>query len=294
MIKSMTGYGRAEISDGKRNISCEIRSVNHRYCDIAVRSARRYAFAEEAVRRAIKETVSRGKLDVSVSVESVGEADLAITLNLPVARQYCDKLKELAETFGLSGDISPELLASMPDVLNADPDIENEEELTASIVRAVRGAAASLDAMRRAEGRELGEDLLARGTRIRGLIAEIEERACEVPGIYAEKLRARIKELIGGSVELPEERIAAEAAIFADKCSIQEELTRLSSHMDQMEKIVLSGDGPAGKRLDFLVQEMNREANTIGSKANDLSITECMLEIKNEVENIREQVQNVE
>ncbi|MBQ1395666.1 MAG: YicC family protein [Eubacterium sp.] len=294
MIKSMTGFGRAEVSDGKRNIVVEIRSVNHRYCDITVKTARRYAFAEEKIKAAIKETVKRGKLDVSVMVENLTEADVNIKLNTLVAKQYYDNLKKLQQEFGVAGDITLEFLASQPDVLRAVPDVDDEKELTEAILAPVRLAAEKLDEMRILEGGKLAEDLLSSGETIKAYVAEIEERSALVPNLYKEKLQARIKELIGDSVEIPEERILTEAAIFADKCAIAEEITRLKSHMDHMKAIIDEEGQPDGKRLDFLVQEMNREANTIGSKANDLTITELMLKIKAEVEKIREQVQNVE
>lgn len=294
MIKSMTGFGRAEASDGKRNIVVEMRSVNHRYCDITVKMPRRYAFAEESIKTEVKRIIKRGKLDVSVMVENTTDSDINIRLNTPVAGQYYDNLRRLQKEFDVSGDISLEYLASMPDVLKPIPDVEDESDITRAILGPVRLAAQKLDEMRITEGEKLAEDLLSRGSVIQGFIGEISACADDVPKAYAEKLRLRIKELVGDSAELPEERIAIEAAIFADKCSIAEELTRLSSHMEQMKAIIAEDGQPDGKRLDFLVQEMNREANTIGSKANDLHITEIMLRIKAEVEKIREQVQNIE
>lgn len=294
MIKSMTGFGRAEASGSKRNIVVEMRSVNHRYCDITVKMPRRYAFAEESIKTEVKRIIKRGKLDVSVMVENTTDSDINIRLNTPVAGQYYDNLRRLQKEFDVSGDISLEYLASMPDVLKPIPDVEDESEITRAILGPVRLAAQKLDEMRITEGEKLAEDLLSRGSVIQGFIGEISACADDVPKAYAEKLRVRIKELVGDSAELPEERIAIEAAIFADKCSIAEELTRLSSHMEQMKAIIAEDGQPDGKRLDFLVQEMNREANTIGSKANDLHITEIMLRIKAEVEKIREQVQNIE
>lgn len=294
MIKSMTGFGRAEANDGKRNIVVEMRSVNHRYCDITVKMPRRYAFAEESIKTEVKRIIKRGKLDVSVMVENTTDSDINIRLNTPVAGQYYDNLRRLQKEFDVSGDISLEYLASMPDVLKPIPNVEDESDITRAILGPVRLAAQKLDEMRITEGGKLAEDLLSRGSVIQGFIGEISACADDVPKAYAEKLRVRIKELVGDSAELPEERIAIEAAIFADKCSIAEELTRLSSHMEQMKAIIAEDGQPDGKRLDFLVQEMNREANTIGSKANDLHITEIMLRIKAEVEKIREQVQNIE
>ncbi len=294
MIKSMTGFGRAEYSDGKRNITVEIKSVNHRYCDISIKMPRRYSFVEDKIKTAIKEKIKRGKIDVSVMVENITENDVTVKLNSMVAKQYFDNLKTLKEEFDLDGEITLEYLASLPDVIKPVPDVDDEEEMTAAILNPVRAAAENLEAMRAVEGEKLAEDLIGRGETIKGLVAKIEERADEVPKAYTEKLKNRIQELIGSSVTVPEDRILVEAAIFADKCSIAEELTRLYSHMEQMKSIIENSRQPEGKKLDFLVQEMNREANTIGSKANDIEITNLMLKVKAEVEKIREQVQNVE
>lgn len=294
MIKSMTGFGRSEYTDGKRNITVEIKSVNHRYSDISVRMPRRYSFAEDKIKASVKAILIRGKIEVSVMVEYITENDMTIKLNEPLARQYYDNLRELKGNFGLSGDISLEMIANMPDVLKAIPDVEDEEEITKAILIPVEQAAANLEAMRKAEGEKLAEDLMAKGQNIKELLAKIAERAPMVVVDYTARLKERISELLDGNAVLPEERILTEAAIFADKCSIDEEITRLDSHLIQMKKIIDSPKDAEGKKLDFLVQEMNREANTIGSKANDISITGYMLEIKSEIEKIREQVQNIE
>ena len=296
MIKSMTGFGRGEANDEKRNVVCEIRAVNHRYCDISVRMPRRYSFVEEKIKQAVKEKIARGKLDVSVSVENTGAGDLTIQVNPDLACQYMENLALLRDKLGLAdeGAITLEYVATLPDVLKTVPAVEDEEEITRTILAAVRAAVARLDEMRILEGEKLEDDLLSRGRTIKALVAEIETLAEDVPKTYAEKLRNRIRELIGDAAEIPEDRIMLEAAVFADKCNITEELTRLKSHMDQMKKIICESKGADGKKLDFLVQEMNREANTIGSKANSLEITSLMLQIKAEVEKIREQVQNIE
>lgn len=294
MIKSMTGFGRGEYNDGKRNIIVEIKSVNHRYSDISVKMPRRYSFVEDKVKNTVKEKIKRGKVDVSIMVENLTENDVHINLNTMLAQQYYDNLKSLKETFDVSGEITLSMLAGMPDVLKAIPDVDDEEEMTQCILQPVREAAANLEAMRSVEGEKLAADLLMRGGLIKDLVDQIEERAELVPKAYTEKLRERIKELLSGSVTVPEDRILVEAAIFADKCNITEELTRLKSHMDQMSSIIEKSTQPDGKKLDFLVQEMNREANTIGSKANDIQITSLMLQIKAEIEKIREQVQNIE
>ena len=294
MIKSMTGFGRGEYNDGKRSIIVEIKSVNHRYSDISVRMPRRYSFVEDKVKNTIKEKIKRGKIDVSIMVENLTENDVNIKLNTMIAQQYYDNLKELQNQFEVSGDITLQYLAGMPDVLKAIPDVDDEEEMTKCILQPVREAAANLEAMRMVEGEKLAKDLVMRGDIIKGLVDQIEVRAELVPKAYAEKLRERIQELIGNSVTIPEDRILVEAAIFADKCNVTEELTRLNSHMDQMKFIIAQSSQPDGKKLDFLVQEMNREANTIGSKANDITVTNLMLQVKAEIEKIREQVQNIE
>ncbi len=259
-----------------------------------MRMPRRYSFVEDKVKNTVKEKIKRGKVDVSIMVENLTENDVNIKLNTMLAQQYLDNLKALQASFELPGEITLQYVAGLPDVLKAIPDVDDEEEMTRCILTPVREAASNLEAMRSVEGEKLAADLVMRGGIIKDLVDRIEERAAEVPKAYTEKLRERIKELIGNSVTVPEDRILVEAAIFADKCSIAEELTRLNSHMDQMKEIIEKSSQPDGKKLDFLVQEMNREANTIGSKANDIAVTNLMLQVKAEIEKIREQVQNIE
>ena len=294
MIKSMTGFGRGEYTDGKRRIVVEIKSVNHRYSDISIKMPRRYGFAEDKVKSTVKEKLRRGKVDVSIMVENITENDVNIKLNEMLAKQYFDNLNQLKSQFELDGDVSLKLLATMPDVMKAIPDVEDEEEITKAILIPTAEAAANLEAMRAVEGEKLAEDLIAKGDNVKELLDKIEERAPIVAAAYTEKLRERITALIGDSVQVPEDRILVEAAIFADKCAIDEEITRLNSHIIQLKNIITKSTQPDGKKLDFLVQEMNREANTIGSKANDITITGHMLDIKSEIEKIREQVQNIE
>lgn len=294
MIKSMTGFGRGEFQDEKRNIIVEIKSVNHRYSDINVKMPRRYSFVEDKIKAQIKEEVKRGKLDVSVMVENLAESDLNIRLNKEIAKQYLASLGELKDEFDVKGDITLEYLSSLPDVIKAIPDVEDEEEITKSILSAVKEAATNLEKMRAVEGEKLAKDLIEKGDTIKALLDKIELRAPEVPKAYAVKLKNRIEELLAGAIQVPEDRILLEAAVFADKCAIDEEITRLNSHIQQLKSIITKSDQPDGKKLDFLVQEMNREANTIGSKANDIEITNLMLQIKAEIEKVREQVQNIE
>lgn len=294
MIKSMTGFGRGEFADGKRNITVEIKSVNHRYSDINIRMSRRYSFVEDYIKKEIKKFAKRGKIEVSIMVENITESDITIRLNEPIAEQYIENLNRLQDQYELDGEVELSLIAGLPEVFKQIPDVEDEEEMKISILTPVRQAVENLDNMRRLEGKKLAEDLLSRGKYILDLVNKIETKAEDVPNEYADKLKARISELLDGNVEIPEDRIMLEAAIFADKCNITEELTRLKSHVHQLDAIINTGKGPDGKKLDFLVQEMNREANTIGSKANNIDITGIMLQVKAEIEKIREQVQNIE
>lgn len=294
MIKSMTGFGRGEFADGKRNITVEIKSVNHRYSDINIRMSRRYSFVEDYIKKEIKKFAKRGKIEVSIMVENITESDITVRLNEPIAEQYIENLNRLQDQYELDGEVELSLIAGLPEVFKQIPDVEDEEEMKISILTPVRQAVENLDNMRRLEGEKLAEDLLFRGKYILDLVNKIETKAEDVPNEYADKLKARISELLDGNVEIPEDRIMLEAAIFADKCNITEELTRLKSHVHQLDAIINTGKGPDGKKLDFLVQEMNREANTIGSKANNIDITGIMLQVKAEIEKIREQVQNIE
>ncbi len=294
MIKSMTGFGRSEYSDGKRNILVEIKSVNHRYCDISIRMQRRYSFAEESLRSLVKGVAKRGKIDISVSVENVAKEDVRIKLNTSVAKQYYDNLLDLKDYFSLSGDITLPYLAALPDVINAMPDVENEQEFFSCLSIPVKKAVDDLDRMRIAEGAKLASDIKQRGEMIQSRLKRIEKRSPAIVLEYADKMKERIKDLLAGDVEIPEDRILLEAAIFADKSNITEELVRLDSHIQQMNYIINESTEPDGRRLDFLVQEMNREANTIGSKSGDIEITNLTVEIKSEIEKIREQVQNIE
>jgi uncharacterized protein (TIGR00255 family) len=295
MIRSMTGFGRGEASDGVRTATAEIRSVNHRYGEISVKLPRRYGFAEDAVKRAARAGIARGKTDVSVGIVSEADSDAAVAVNGAAARQYFKGLRELQKSFDVTGEISLELLAGMPDVFRPAPEGIDEDAALAVMTAAVTAAVSNLNLMREAEGAALAADILARADAIERASYIIEEKSRDLPAAYAEKLQARIDELLGkGGAPAPEERIALEVAVFADKSDVTEEIVRLRSHLAQLREMVGDQTEPVGKKLDFLVQEMNREANTIGSKANDADITRTMLEIKSEVEKIREQVQNIE
>lgn len=298
MIKSMTGFGRGEYTDGKRNMVVEIKTVNHRYADITIKMPRRYSFAEDKIKSAIKAHLRRGKADVFIMVENIGDSDVSVQINEELAKQYLEKMVSLRDALGEPEGFNDQLsllqIAGLPDVIKTTPAAEDEEEIMQALLIPTLQAAQNLDKMRAAEGEKLAEDLLAKGENLKTLLDQIAARAPQVATDYTAKLRERITELIGNSVQIPEDRMLVEAAIFADKCAIDEEITRLNSHIMQLRDIVSTSNQPDGKKLDFLVQEMNREANTIGSKANDITITGYVLDLKSEIEKIREQVQNIE
>ncbi len=294
MVKSMTGFGRGEYNDGKRNIIVEIKAVNHRYSDISVRMPRRYSFAEERLKAIVKDTARRGKIEISIMVENLTENDTNIKLNTMVAKQYYENLLTLKQELDIVGDVTLQYISSLPDVLKSIPDLEDEEEIYECLAKPTRDAAQRLKEMREVEGKKLGQDMMDRGGVIQEIVKDIERKSPELVKIYQEKLFQRIKELTEDAIDIPEDRILLEAAVFADKSNVTEELVRLASHIEQMNKIIAKEGEPEGKKLDFLVQEMNREANTIGSKANALEITAKVLDLKSEIEKIREQVQNIE
>lgn len=296
MVRSMTGYGRGIYSDNQRSITVEVKAVNHRYCDITVKMPRKYSFAEEKIKAAAKEVMRRGKIEIGVSIDNFGKSETDVNLNLEVAKRYYDALTELSQSFKLSGDgqVPLSLLAGMTDVLTTVPAADDEEEFTRELMAALKEALEGISAMRTVEGEKLALDILKRADIIENTKNLIAVRAPKIEREYKDKLKARITELLDGSVEVPEDRLALEAAIFADKANITEEIVRLGSHIDQLRTFINGDEETVGKKIDFLVQEMNREANTIGSKSNDMDITSWMLELKAEIEKIREQVQNIE
>lgn len=295
MIKSMTGYGRGEYSDDIRSIIVEIRSVNHRYCDVNVRMPHRYAFAEKDIVAAVKERLLRGKIEVSVRFDIFGESESEIRLNKDLAGKYYSALKELGSKYVLAGnDITLEMLAGMPDVIKAAPAETDKEAVTSLIMKPLADAIDSICKMRAEEGEKLAADIVKRANIIGEIRTRIEGKTKDATIEYQERLKERIEELLNGNVEIPEDRIAIEAAILADKSDVTEEVVRLKSHVQQLKNFVASDEPALGKKIDFLVQEMNRESNTIGSKANDGEITSLVIDLKAEVEKIREQVQNIE
>ena len=294
MIKSMTGFGRSEYCDEDRNVIVEIKSINHRYNDISIRMPKKYSFAEEKVKGQVKNLAKRGKIDISVIVDSIGEGEYNVSLNSDIAKQYIDNLKILKEEFNLEEEVTLKMIADLPDVMKLKPHLKDEETILESILIPTREASEKLDAMRKIEGKKLGEDIINRVDLIAEYVKKIEERSPNVVKEYKEKVRERINEIMEDGLNINEERLAIEVAIFADRCSITEEIVRLNSHGVQLKRNVEKSTEPCGRKLDFIIQEMNREVNTIGSKANDLEITNLVVDIKSEIEKIREQVQNIE
>ena len=295
MAKSMTGFGRGVYTDELRSVTVELRSVNHRYSDITVKMPRRYQFAEDTIKNIVKGVAPRGKIDVFVNVDNIAADDTAVELNIPLAKRYFETLQTIKEEMPqLSGEPTLAMIANFPDVVKSAAAEEDEELVLKALTEAAKEAAANLDAMRITEGAKLMEDILQRGQRIEQTVCGIEVYAPEVAKNYAAKMKERIQELLGDEATIPEDRIVLEAAVFADKSNITEEMVRLKSHCSQLKSIAADTSGPIGKKLDFLVQEMNRESNTIGSKANDIRITNDVLFLKAEIEKIREQVQNIE
>ena len=292
MVKSMTGYGRAEDTLNGCTITVELRSVNNRYLDCNVRMPRLYLFAEETIKSRVQNTISRGKVDVFVTLDSTGGEQVQVSVNQPLADGYYAALTQLAERYGLSKDISVSLLSRVPDVLLAEKAEEDVEQRAQDICSVLDRALADFDQMRTREGARLETDVLSRAARIEELVGKVEERSPQTVAEYRAKLEARMNEVLSNT-QLDPARILTEAAIFADKVAVDEETVRLRSHIGQLRHMLEQG-GATGRKLDFLIQEFNREANTIGSKCSDIDIARHVVDIKAEIEKIREQVQNIE
>jgi len=292
MVKSMTGYGRAVQTVNGREFTVEIRSVNNRYLDCTVKLPRSFSFAEEAVKAAVKAAVSRGKVDVYISVRSETEADVQVTLNKPVVEGYLAAMRQMVADYGVRDDISVSTLSRMSDVFVVDKPKADEEQLKADLLSVVEQALLAYDAMRVTEGLALENDLRSRAATILQLVAQVEEQNPKTVSDYRKRLEEKMREVLE-SKSIDESRILTEAAIFADKVAVDEETVRLRSHLEQMDEM-LSGNGGIGRKLDFLLQEMNREANTTGSKCSDVKVARIVVDIKAELEKIREQTQNIE
>ena len=292
MIKSMTGYGRSVETRSGREFTVEVRSVNNRYLDCSVRLPRLVAFGEDAVKQAVKNTISRGKVDVYVSVRSEGGEQGTVTLNTALAEGYLAAMRQMAETFGLENDVKVSDLSRLPEVFSVDKPEVDEEALLSDLMAVTNEALAGYDAMRTTEGAALDHDLRSRGARILELVGQVERQSPKTVSDYQARLEAKLREVLANT-SIDESRILTEAAIFADKVAVDEETVRLRSHLNQMNTMLDNG-GAVGRKLDFLLQEMNREANTIGSKCTDVAVARIVVDIKAELEKIREQVQNVE
>ena len=292
MIKSMTGYGRAVETVNGREFTVELRSVNNRYLDCTVKLPRSLSFAEEAVKQAVKASVSRGKVDVFITVKSENTDDTKISLNTVAVEGYLAAMRQMVEAYGVKDDISVSTLSRMNDVFTVEKPEVDEEQLKADLMGVLAQALAGYDAMRCTEGAALDKDLRSRGETILELVSQVEAGNSQTVIDYRTRLENKLKEVLA-STNIDESRILTEAAIFADKVAVDEETVRLRSHLQQMNTM-LSGGGAVGRKLDFLLQEMNREANTIGSKCTDVRLARIVVDIKAELEKIREQTQNIE
>ena len=292
MVKSMTGYGRAVETVNGREFTVEVRSVNNRYLDCTVKLPRTVSFAEDAVKQAVKASLSRGKVDVFVSLRAEQEEAAQVSLNRKVLEGYLGAMRQMVTDYGVRDDISDAALSRLPEVFTVEkPDVD-EAQLQADLLTVLDHALTQYDAMRSTEGRALEADLRGRGETILTLVSQVEQGSGRTVTDYRTRLEAKMREVLENTA-IDEARILTEAAIFADKVAVDEETVRLRSHLDQMNTMLTAG-GPVGRKLDFLLQEMNREANTIGSKCSDVQLTRIVVDIKAELEKIREQTQNLE
>ena len=292
MVKSMTGYGRAVETVNGREFTVELRSVNNRYLDCNVKLPRSLTFAEEAVKQAVKATISRGKVDVFITVRSESASDVKISLNAAMVEGYLNAMKQMVSDYGVQDDISVSVIARMPEVFSVEKPEVDEEQLLADLMGVVKQALANYDAMRAAEGKALEADLRSRGNTILELVSKVEAGNGQTVVDYRTRLYNKLQEVLANT-NIEESRILTEAAIFADKVAVDEETVRLRSHLEQMNNMLTTG-GAIGRKLDFLLQEMNRESNTIGSKCSDVQLARIVVDIKAELEKIREQTQNIE
>lgn len=292
MIKSMTGFGRGKFEKAGREYTIEIKSVNHRYGEVSIKLPRQITYLEEKVRKEILNRVSRGKIDVFINMTDYSEQSKNIKINKEIAKLYIQQLKELADETGIRNDISVIDITKLPEVLNITNNEEEDiywEELSIALNEALD----NFILMRETEGTKICEDLKCRIGRVKEKISKISEFSAGLVEEYIVKLKTRVKELMNTDI-IDENRLSQEIVIFSDKSSIQEELTRLNSHISQFLNLLETGDSPLGKKCDFIIQEMNREVNTIGSKANSIDISKYVIELKTEIEDIREQIQNIE
>lgn len=292
MIKSMTGFGRCEITENNRKFTVEMKSVNHRYLDVNIKMPKKLNFFESAIRGELKNYISRGKVDVFIAYEDLTEENTSIRYNKQVAAEYLKYLKEMAEEFDLDNDVRTSTLSRYPEVFTMEEVTVDEEELWKSLQKALKGAAEGFVQTRITEGEHLRDDLIAKLDGMLKLVDFIAERSPQIIQEYRSRLAEKVRDLLG-DVQVDENRLLTEVTIFADKVCVDEELVRLRSHIETTKKTLIEG-GSIGRKLDFIAQEMNREANTTLSKSNDLEISNCAIELKTEIEKVREQIQNIE
>lgn len=288
----MTGFGRYELSEGERKITVEMKAVNHRYLDVTLKMPKKLNFFESAIRTLLKEYVQRGKVDVFITYEDLSSKGAALTYNKAIASRYMEYFRQMAEEFGLENNVKVTDLARCPEVLTLEDQQEDEEEIWQMLEQAVRGACEKFVETRVREGEALKADLLVKLDEMLGLVAVIEERSPQIVREYRAKLESKVQELLADT-QMDEGRIATEVTIFADKICVDEEIVRLKSHIEAMKNALKAG-GSIGRKLDFIAQEMNREANTTLSKANDLALADCAIDLKTGIEKVREQIQNLE
>ena len=291
-MKSMTGFGRANYEKDGRNYVIDIKTVNNKYSDISIKISRRISFIEEIARKQIAGKITRGKVDVTINFLDCSTKAKNIVLNKEIAREYIKQLREIADENELSENINVAEIAKLPDILNS-MDLDNEEEITNEALQCLDMALENLIEMRTKEGENIKQDFLTRISRVENLVNQISAESNGLIEEYVIKLEKRVKEILKTDV-VDENRIAQEAVIYADKTSIEEEITRLKSHIEQLNDLINNTQTPIGKKLDFIIQEMNRETNTIGSKSGSNNITKLVIDLKVELENIREQIQNIE
>lgn len=292
MIKSMTGYGSAKGNAEGLEISIELKSVNNRYLDTSVRLPRSFLFAEDAVKSAVQSHISRGKVDVFVSVDSSGADNMAVKVNEPLLRGYLEALRHIAEEYSLPDDLSVMNVSRFPDVLSVEKKDLDAEAISTAICEIMEKALCDFDSMRLREGEKLRDDVLSRLATIEKLVSTVEAESPKTVAQYRARLEQKMAEVLGNT-GIDENRILAEAAIFADHIAVDEETVRLRSHMAQL-KTMINGNSPTGRKIDFLIQEFNREANTIGSKCQNSDVAHIVVDLKSEIEKIREQIQNIE
>ena len=292
MIKSMTGYGSAKGTVDGLEITVELKSVNNRYLDAAVRLPRSFLFAEELIKARVQSHISRGKVDVFVSVDSSQAGDMTVKVNEGLLKGYIDAISHIAEEYGLARDMTAMSVSRFPDVLTVEKRELDAEAISAGIGEITERALQDFDAMRLREGEKLRDDVLSRLETIERLVETVEEKAPETVAEYRRRLEQKMAEVLG-TAGIDESRILAEAALFADHIAVDEETVRLRSHMSQLRGMI-NGNSPTGRKIDFLIQEFNREANTIGSKCQNSQIAHTVVDLKSEIEKIREQIQNIE